>query len=194
VDLLLIRHALPIRVEGADGPADPELSEHGLRQSVALAEWLQVERVDTVVTSPMARARQTAAPLGRARGLDPVVVDGIAEFDRDADHYVPIEELKAENDPRWLELLAGDTPEGFADTVVTSIDEVIEANRGRVVAVVCHGGVINAYLAHMLGIDRPLFFEPVYTAISRVRAAPDGTRSLVSVNETAHLRGVGITP
>lgn len=142
----------------------------------------------------MVRARQTAAPLGRARGFEPVVVDGLAEFDRDAEFYVPIEEMKAENDPRWLALLAGEVPEEFQETVVTAIEEVIADHRGRTVAAVCHGGVINCYLAHLLGIDRPLFFEPVYTGITRVRAAADGTRSLVSINETAHLRGVGITP
>jgi probable phosphoglycerate mutase len=191
---MLIRHALPIRVEGAAGPADPDLSDHGRRQSVVLAEWLQVEPVDAIVTSPMVRARQTAAPLGRARGFEPVVVDGLAEFDRDAEFYVPIEEMKAENDPRWLALLAGEVPEEFQETVVTAIEEVIADHRGRTVAAVCHGGVINCYLAHLLGIDRPLFFEPVYTGITRVRAAADGTRSLVSINETAHLRGVGITP
>lgn len=194
VDLLLIRHALPIRVENADGPADPDLSEHGHRQSVALAEWLEVEPVDVVVTSPMARARQTAAPLGRARGLEPAVVDGIAEFDSDADYYVPLEEMKAENDPRWLEILSGEVPEDFAATVVSTIEDLIAGHQGTTVAAVCHGGVINCYLAHLLGIDRSLFFEPVYTGITRVRAARDGTRSMLSINETAHLRGLGVTP
>jgi len=54
---------------------------------------------------------------------------------------------------------------------------------------VCHGGVINAYLAHVLGLDDLLFFEPAYTSISRVRASRRGHRMLVSANETAHLRG-----
>jgi probable phosphoglycerate mutase len=194
VDLLLIRHALPVRIDEGDGPADPGLSEHGHRQSTALAEWLDLEPVDAVVTSPMVRAVQTAAPLARARGLDAAVVAGIAEFDRDALDYVPVEDLKAEGDPRWLALLAGEVPEGFPETVVAAVEEVIARHRSRTVVAVCHGGVINAYLAHLLGLDRPLFFEPAYTGISRVRAARDGTRSLISVNETAHLRGVGLTP
>jgi probable phosphoglycerate mutase len=52
---------------------------------------------------------------------------------------------------------------------------------------VCHGGVINAYLSTILHIERPLFFEPNYTSISRVVAASSGVRSLVSVNEIPHL-------
>ena len=33
-----------------------------------------------------------------------------------------------------------------------------------------------------------MFFFPDYTSVSRVRASRSGSRSLVSVNETGHLR------
>jgi hypothetical protein len=35
-----------------------------------------------------------------------------------------------------------------------------------------------------------MFFEPRYTSISRVTASRSGIRTLVSLNETAHLRGL----
>jgi probable phosphoglycerate mutase len=181
-----------LRVEQADGPADPDLSEHGHRQAEALADWL--DPVDVLVTSPMARAVQTAAPLVADRGLEPTVVDRIAEFDRAESHYVPLEEMRAENDPRLQELIDGVPPEEFRLGVIEALEELMASNPGRTVAAVCHGGVINCYLAHLLDIDRPMFFEPSYTGISRVRAASNGMRSLVSINETAHLRGVGLTP
>ena len=42
MELLLIRHALPVRVEGAEGTAaDPELAELGHEQARALAEYLR---------------------------------------------------------------------------------------------------------------------------------------------------------
>ena len=195
MDLLLIRHALPLRVEAASGPADPPLSETGHRQSEALVRWLAPEPLDALVVSPMVRARETAAPLATARGLDAVVHEGVAEFDKDADSYVPMEELKAAGDPRWQEIVDGGyfgdgalTPEQFQSTVVQSVEEVVAANAGATVAVVCHGGVINAYVAHVLGIDQLLFFEPGYTSISRIRASRRGHRMVVSLNETAHLR------
>jgi 2,3-bisphosphoglycerate-dependent phosphoglycerate mutase len=193
VDLLLIRHALPIRVEGADGPADPPLSEAGHRQSRALVDWLAPEPLDALYVSPMARARETAQPLAAHRGLHAVVHEGVAEFDKDADSYVPMEELKAANDPRWQAIVDGGyfgdlDPVDFQATVVQAIEEVIDSHPGGVAAVVCHGGVINAYLAHVLGLDDLLFFEPDYTSISRLRASRRGHRMVVSVNETAHLR------
>jgi len=195
VELLLIRHALPMRVENAVGPADPPLAEDGHRQAKALAAWLAPEPLDRLYVSPLARARETAAPLAEARGLEAVVVDGVAEFDRDADSYVPMEELKAAGDPRWQEIVDGGyfgegSPEEFRATVVDAIEHIIAANAGRTVAVVCHGGVINAYLAHVLDLDDLLFFEPGYTSISRVAASRRGHRMLLSANETAHLRGI----
>jgi probable phosphoglycerate mutase len=58
------------------------------------------------------------------------------------------------------------------------------------VAVVCHGGVINAFAGEVLGIREPfLFFDPGYTSISRFLAAKSGERSVLSLNETGHLRG-----
>jgi probable phosphoglycerate mutase len=57
---------------------------------------------------------------------------------------------------------------------------------------VCHGGTVNVFLAHVLGLDRPLFFEPEYTSISRVAASRNGPRSVVSINETGHLRDLAV--
>jgi probable phosphoglycerate mutase len=54
--------------------------------------------------------------------------------------------------------------------------------------VICHGGVVNAYAGHVLGIDDPLFFLPAYTSISRILASGSGPRSIKSLNETAHVR------
>ena len=45
----------------------------------------------------------------------------------------------------------------------------------------------------MLGIDDPSgFFYPNYTSIHRVAAARSGERSVLSLNETCHLRGTGL--
>src|SRR5688572_18829417 len=113
MELLLIRHALPLRVDegSVDGPADPALAELGHGQAAALAEWLAVEPIDAIWCSPMRRARETAEPLAQRLGLPITIDDDLAEFDREAASYIPIEELKAAGDPRWNEL--PEQPEHF---------------------------------------------------------------------------------
>ena len=73
MELLLIRHALPIRRELQTGAADPELSEAGHAQAKHLAEYLASEHLDAVYASPMNRARQTAEPLVAERDVDTAV-------------------------------------------------------------------------------------------------------------------------
>jgi probable phosphoglycerate mutase len=190
MELLLIRHALPVRVDegSVDGPADPGLAAIGLDQAKAVAEWLAEEAIDAIWCSPMRRARETAAPLATRLGLEVIVEDGIAEYDRESPSYIPVEELKAANDPRWYEV--PERPDHFRGVVVEAVERIVEAHPRQRVAVVCHGGVINVYTGHVLGLDDPLFFLPGYTSISRVLAASTGERSIASLNETAHLRGL----
>jgi probable phosphoglycerate mutase len=189
VELVLIRHALPVRIDETHpdaGPADPPLAPLGVEQAERLAAYLADEQVDAVWTSPMRRARETAAPLAAALGVEPRVDDGLAEFDRDALSYIPIEELKAAGDPRWYE--QPERPEDFVAGVVEAMERIVVEHPRQRVAVVCHGGVVNAYAGHVLGIDTPLFFLPAYTSLSRVLAAASGERSIRSLNETAHVR------
>jgi 2,3-bisphosphoglycerate-dependent phosphoglycerate mutase len=197
MELLLIRHALPVRIEAAEGVADPPLAELGERQSDALAEYLAGEDVALLLTSPMRRARQTAAPVASRLGLEAAVVDGLAEFDRDSNWYIPIEELRAAGDPRWRSYLdehwgtdTGLDPAGFRAGVVRCIEDVIDANPARKVAAIAHGGVINAYVAHVLQTPSPGVFEPLYTSITRVLASREGHRMMKSMNEAAHVRGL----
>jgi broad specificity phosphatase PhoE len=51
------------------------LSELGVRQAQAAADWLAERDIGYLVSSPLERAQQTAAPLAEAAGLD-VAVDG----------------------------------------------------------------------------------------------------------------------
>jgi 2,3-bisphosphoglycerate-dependent phosphoglycerate mutase len=199
MELLLIRHALPVRREIESGAADPELSEDGRAQAAHLAQYLSTEALDAVYASPMRRAQQTAEPLARSQGKEIVLIDDVAEWDRNSNEYVPVEELKAANDPRWQAMLSGDwntheeSTEQFSARVVGAIETLIDAHGGDRIAVVCHGGVINSYLAHVLGVtQRQSFFYPNYTSIHRIAAARGGERTIITVNETAHLRSTGL--
>lgn len=189
MDLLLIRHALPERRETRDGsPADPPLSREGRAQAEALVRWLADERIDRLVASPLRRARETAEPLARARGLEVVVEPRVAEFDQHAEAYVPLEELKREDPEAWRAFVRGGYGEGldlarFHRDVVEGLEDIVQGGAGQRVAVVCHGGVINFWTAHVLGLSPRLFFAPDYASIHRFVAARSGERSVDALNE-----------
>ena len=186
-----------MRRENVDGPADPELSEAGHMQAKHCADWLHLEHVDAVYSSPLRRAVQTAEPLAALKGLPIRIEAGVAEFDQHSNEYIPVEELKASNDPRWQEMMSGswqsdeDRTE-FRARVIASVESIVSANPGGRVVVTCHGGVINEYVAHVLGLPEGQFFYPNYTSIHRIAASSRGHRSILSLNESGHLRGTGL--
>ena len=197
MELILVRHALPIRRENSDGPADPELSEAGHAQAAHFAAYMHLEHIDALYSSPLRRAVQTAEPLAELKSMDIGLVPGVAEFDQHSNEYIPVEELKAANDPRWREMMDGgwsseEDQAEFHERVISSLERIINDHPGGRVVVTCHGGVINEYLSHVLGLDDRQFFYPNYTSIHRVAASSKGHRSILSVNESGHLRGTGL--
>lgn len=192
MQLVLVRHALPEHVRDAVGGADPVLTELGERQAARLVAAVGPD-VAALYTSPMRRARATAAPLAAALGRAPEIVEDLREFDTDADHYVPVHEMAQHDPATWERMLAGllptyvDVP-AFGGRVDAALERIVAAHPGRETAVVvAHAGVVNVWLARLLGIDRPLVFPLDYTGITRVVAGRDGRRTVRGVNETAHV-------
>ncbi len=195
MDLLWVRHAEPERIAPGSGqPANPRLTERGRKQARRLADWLAHEHVDAVLSSPQQRAIETAQPIAEAHGLKIDIVEGLVEYDVQSDHYIPMEELRATNDPRLRDMMegrweafGGESPERFRTRVEATLTSLINDHPGERVVAVCHGGVINVALAIVLELDRLLWFDPHYTSLSRVVASRTGVRSLASLNENAHL-------
>jgi phosphohistidine phosphatase SixA len=74
VRVILVRHAAAV-------PGDPDelrtLSDEGRAAAHLLADLLADRRPDAVVSSPLVRARETAAAIAAASGLDPAVDEGL---------------------------------------------------------------------------------------------------------------------
>lgn len=203
MQLILVRHGEPWAAEApADGlGADPALSELGHVQARRLADWAgsvagETDTIAEVVVSPMRRARETAEPVEQALGLAATVGDDLAEYDLGHAVYRPVRELEASGDPEWDRVRAGWFPTfvdagAFTARVRRGIDAVVARHRGRASAlVVCHAGVINTYLAGVLGLERPLTFPLDHVSLTRVLVSRDGAARVRSVNETGHVAGM----
>ena len=192
MELILVRHGLPLRVELERGRADPALSESGRNQARQVADWLAREPIDAIYTSPMRRAVETAAPLAQRRTMQPTTRDDLAEYDRAASHYIPMEQLKAEDYAAWKAFVDGGygddfDMELFRRRVSAGMEAIIDRHRGERVAVFCHGGVVNVWASTVLGTPPRLFVDVAYGSISRFLCASSGERNLKSLNETQHL-------
>lgn len=206
MQLILVRHGEPVAAtaDPGEGGADPELSARGRTQASAVGWWAANAggAISEVVTSPMRRARETAAPTADALGLEPVVDDGLVEFDAGQSEYRPVGERLGSSDPEWKRITEGFLPEyvdvgAFLARVRTAVDRVVARHHERVTAdpaaarasvvVVCHAGVINTLLATELGLARPLVFPLDHGGLTRVLVSRDGRRRVRSVNETGHV-------
>lgn len=195
--LYLIRHARSAwNAEGRwQGQADPVLDDVGHAQAAALAHYLRREPLMAVYSSPQQRARQTAEVVAAEHGLTVRFDDRLKERDVGAWSGLTEAEVRArfpgDFTPTWW---VQGPPGGESQTVVLAraaavFDEIVTAQpEGAHVAVISHGGILNAYLRHVLGVPlaHPVAFRFDNTSIARLRMWPDRYQ-LLSLGETTHL-------
>jgi 2,3-bisphosphoglycerate-dependent phosphoglycerate mutase len=184
---------------------DAPLSAIGIRQAATVGAALANEKIDAVACSHLQRAHATAVQVADGQGVEAVVYPELREVEtyRDVPDDVALEDVLSPaiwlgvQERFWRERKWDVSPfsEGSAEfrhRVVTVIEGILALSRRdgvQHVAIVCHGGVINAYIGHMLGIDEDMFFRPAHASISRVLVG-DGRRVLHTLNEMHHLSAV----
>lgn len=188
MQLLLIRHGRPERIDHDPNGANPRLTDLGHRQAAAMAEYLAPEKIDAVYVSPQQRAIDTAAPLAKMHGHTPTVVHGIAEFDLGHISYIPGDERGEITDEEVLEIRTQLTAEAFRIRVLDSVSSIMDSHPGETVAAVCHGGVISTVMNHVLKLDGSKYFDSQYTSVTRIRKSDRWGLSLTSFNECHWLR------
>jgi broad specificity phosphatase PhoE len=192
VQLLLIRHALPLRSEPGQG-SDPDLSDDGVAQAVRLPEALKRFPISRLVSSPQRRSIQTAAPVSDALGLAIDIDERLAEYDRDLKHYIPIEQIAAEYPEELARLASGHLPstvdeDAFLARINAGIRDIAAAgDHEDTVAVFTHGGVINGLLHTILRTEKILCVNVDYAGITRLLSSRDGNLYVASANGTEHV-------
>ncbi len=204
VRLYLIRHGQAGNNVGAieETDADLGLTEIGFEQARRLAERMAEYGVDAIYSSPLKRAQQTARPISERTGIPVETIPDLAEIATRIDGGIrsapqalaeqfPEEQIRAalEKRPRWDSYPGAESSDGFRARVAGAMDRIIAENPGRRAAVVCHGGVIQAYVAQVLGIDTDFPYYCFNASICSIRAL-DGRRALWRLNDVAHLEGM----
>lgn len=175
MDIFLVRHGEASATWGQS--ADPGLSELGRQQAATAAQALLPLLPDsvTLISSPLARAQETAAPLASALGCD-VVIEPVF---REIPSPVPLAErqdwLRQFMQQRWQE--QGEDLHHWRQAAV----DYLHAMPGAAV-IFTHFLVINTVAGYALGRDETCHFYPDNGSVTHLRRNGVGTQSVLEVS------------
>ncbi|WP_330468051.1 bifunctional RNase H/acid phosphatase [Streptomyces longwoodensis] len=201
---VLLRHGetplTPQKRFSGSGGTDPALSAAGREQAErAGAALARRGTIQHIVSSPLARTRETAAIVAAHLGLDVTVEDGLRETDFGAWEGLTFAEVR-ERHPDDLNAWLADTEarptgggESFAETAVRIAavrDELTAAHAGRTVLLVTHVTPIKTFVRLALGAPPESLFRMELSAasVSAIAYYADGNASVRLLNDTSHLR------
>lgn len=179
--IYMIRHG---RAAASFGEAhDPGLDDLGRTQAEEVAKILEALGPLAIVSSPLARTRETAAPLARLWKREPVIEEAVAE--------IPSPGLDLAERAQWLrKLMAGswrDATPPLAQWRETVIAALTGLNEDTVVF--SHYVALNVAMGAAMGDDRVTVFSPENCSVT-IFEATDGKLTLVERGRQAPLTKV----
>jgi len=169
------------------------LADAGRQQAERAAERIaELPKVDAIYTSPLERARETAAPIGRVTGLPPLVERGLLECDFGEWTGASLRRLMRKSEwatvqraPSTFRFPGGESFVEMQLRMVTTLERLRDRHRGGTIVCVSHADPIKAAVAHALGTHLDLFQRIVIgtCSISSVAWSPFGP-VVLAVNST----------
>lgn len=167
-----------------------KLSEHGQAQAQALAQSFSTRPITAVVSSPLERAQQTAAPIAAILDLNITTEAALNEIDFGAWTGMAFDALH--DLPAWhiWNQFRGTAATPGGETMLQALARALAvlarlrmAHPNDEVVLVSHQDVLKAIVAHSLGMPLDL--------MHRIELAP-ASRSVLQVYESGDLRVEGI--
>ena len=168
------------------------LNARGSIEAHRLATWLSGARIQSLYTSPLERCVETASAIGGAIHRPPHVLTDLTEIDFGVWTGRSFGDLAG--DPGWdrfntrrSEALVpgGETMREAEERALACMTRLQGLHRGETIALVSHGDVIKAVLAHVLGagLDHMQRFDVDPASVSTLVHDGGGWR-VVAVNES----------
>lgn len=193
--ILLVRHGVtPTTGQVLPGRAPGlHLSEAGEKQASGVAERLEGLPLAAIYTSPLERARETAAPTAEQFGLTPTVVDGLQECDFGEWTGAKLTELTklpewqtVQKEPSAFRFPDGESFPEMQDRMVTTLEGLAQGHRGEVIACFSHADPIKTAVAHLGGtaLDSFQSINVAPASVSVAEFSADGSTSMRKTNWT----------
>jgi broad specificity phosphatase PhoE len=202
-EIIFVRHGQQLFTPSGrarPGKSDPSLSELGRRQAGKVAEVLAVEPVAQIYCSQLARARETAKAIAEVTSprREPIVIPELREVHlfRDLPADRPLMEIAGASrveqmcadfrtTRRWDAFPYTEPSAELRARAVQVIERLACQHRDEKIVIVAHNGLINGFIAEVLGVEQDMFFYPAHASMTR--ALHRDTWALYSLNETGHL-------
>jgi len=205
--LLIIRHGETVwnAEHRFQGHGDSPLTETGRNQVAALGRRMEAINFDTLISSDLGRAQETASIIveytGHAVELDSRlrernygVLEGLTVPEIEAGHSEVYDQFNTD-DPDYI-LPGGESHRQHYQRNIAFFEEVLTGRFGKEVAVVAHGGVLDSIFRYVAGL--PLKQPRCYiTTNASLTIASYGsfygtTRWVIETwCDSAHLNGIG---
>ena len=160
---------------GWDTAVDPDLDEIGQHQAERVADELfaLTNTPLTIVSSPLARCRQTAQPLATKWGIEPIIQSEVAEIPspEGVDMSKRVEWLRVAMTKTWTEL--GDRYTTYRDILVNYVSSLTTDT-----VIFSHFVAINAVIGHATQDDQVLTMSLDNCSVTVFEKQPDGTLML----------------
>ena len=162
--LYLVRHANP-QIDAAVPANQWQLSAAGIERAHQLAQYLDKAGIQAVISSPEAKAIQTAQILAEQWGLEVEVMDGIHEHERpwSPDSFTRVVEFQSRIQQFFLqpgELVFGaETADQCHARFEGALRQIISQHQNRRLAVVTHGTVLSLLLSRYNRLDVFTFWQ-----------------------------------
>jgi broad specificity phosphatase PhoE len=171
------------------GRLDPPLDDLGQRQANAVAAMLTAGGVDRVVSSPLLRARSTAAAIASKASVDVEVDDRWIEVDYGVLDGVPLADVPAETWAQWrsdpdFAPVGGESLASVSVRVAQVCAELLDEAADTNVVVVSHVSPVKAAVCWALGVDTDVAWRTFVApgSVTRINRGPTGP-VLASFNE-----------
>lgn len=203
-ELFIIRHG-EYTFNPDEEPYERGLTEQGIKQAEQLRERLTKTgefKAEVLISSPLARAIETAQIIAPALGL-PIIQDSNMEewnnYDGSPGNKEFLANLK-EIPPAQLALTSpypgGQSYAEFALRVCTALNRIVHEHAGKKIIIVAHGGIMEASFIYAYGLNPlappvMLNLDPYFTAIThwkRITTKHAGLWRLMIYNDYTHLR------
>lgn len=187
------------------GHLDVPLSEKGRRQAQIVAGALSRVRFDSVYSSDLSRAKETAQAIMDGRSCSLVLDRRLREIDlgmlsgltsEEAHKRFPLYREQMRKDPYNVRRPGGESRADLRERVSRALDDVYEWNMDKKDAQVClvsHGGVINAMFSIVSSQSEWPAFSVANCSVTVLRRDDKGWR-IAKTNDCSHLDDAYLPP